>query len=567
MQVLVDDPEPLMFHAEVLHRNDCAVGYVRAASYGFTLGGAVGLAMIEAGQPIDAAYLVVVQVGGGDRRPQVPGTGVDAAVLRPRQPADQGLTAMRDSTAVSSSAAAPSTRLHAPRRCSTPATRRGIPAAVLEAANEADVVAGVRLAKERGWKVAARSGGHAWAGWSVRDDALLIDLAGLREMTVDVDNLTATVSPSLRGGQDFAPFLRAHGLVFPGGHCSTVGLGGYLLQGGQGWNSRQWGWACENVLGVDVVTADGELVHADADENSDLYWAARGAGPAFFGVVTRFHLRVHRMPAAFTHTTYVFPIECFDELMHWAHDVLPTLDTRVEPVIVGTRIPPPGIDVGGGPVLIMHTTGMFDTADEARRCMAPLETCPVLDRALLRIFAEPTSFDDENPIMDAQNPPGMRYSADCAWTDAPAGELAPVLGEIYRSLPTPESFVIWYGWSPSRPLQDMAFSMEGNVYIAAYTIWADESDDAAMQDWVTSQLPRVGVGQQGLVPRRRRSHSAFVEVHGRRQLRQAAEAARGLRPRSHVLRLLPAFRMFGERVRTALTAVRDPCAGRSLAGS
>src|SRR4249919_3541605 len=112
------------------------------------------------------------------------------------------------------------------------------PVAILEAAGEADVVAGVRLAKERGWKVAARSGGHAWVAWSVRDDALLIDLAGLREMSVDVDNLTATVGPSVRGGQELGPFLRRHGLVFPGGHCSTVGIGGYLLQGGQGWNSR-----------------------------------------------------------------------------------------------------------------------------------------------------------------------------------------------------------------------------------------------------------------------------------------------------------------------------------------
>ena len=305
-------------------------------------------------------------------------------------------------------------------------------------------------------------------------------------MTVDVDNLTATVSPSMRGGQEFSPFLRRHGLVFTGGHCSTVGLGGYLLQGGQGWNSRQWGWGCENVLAVDVVTADGELVHADSEQHSDLYWAARGAGPAFFGVVIRFHLRVFRMPAAFTHTTYAFPIDCFDELITWAHEVLPTLDCRVEPVIVGTRIPPPDIDVGGGPMLIMHTTGMFDTSEEARRLMAPLETCPVLDRALLRIFAEPTSFDDENPIMDAQNPPGMRYSADCAWTDAPASELVPILGDIYRSLPTPESFVIWYGWAPTRPLPDMAFSMEGNVYIAAYTIWEHEHDDQAMQNWVTS---------------------------------------------------------------------------------
>ena len=360
------------------------------------------------------------------------------------------------------------------------------PVAILEAATEGDVVAGVRLAKERGWRVAVRAGGHAWAGWSVRDEALLIDLAGLREMTVDVDNLTATATPAMRGGQEFSPFLRQHGLVFPGGHCSTVGLGGYLLQGGQGWNSRQWGWGCENVLGVDVVTAEGELVHANAEQNSDLYWAARGAGPGFFGVVTRFHLRVHRMPDAFTHTTYAFPIDCFDELLTWAHQVLPVLDCRVEPVIVGTRIPPPDIDVGGGPLLILHATAMFDTPDEARRLMAPLETCPVLDRALLRVFAEPTSFDEENPIMDAQNPPGMRYSADCAWSDANADDLVPILGEIYRSLPTPESFVIWYGWAPTRPLQDMAFSMEGNVYIAAYTIWEHERDDEVMQDWVTS---------------------------------------------------------------------------------
>jgi len=166
-------------------------------------------------------------------------------------------------------------------------------------------------------------------------------------------------------------------------------------------------------------------------------------------------------------------------------------------VIVGTRIPPPDIDGGGDPLLIMHTTGMFDTPEEARRLMAPLETCPVLDRALLRIFAEPTSFDDENPIMDAQNPPGMRYAADCAWTDAPAAELAPILGDIYRTLPTPESFVIWYGWAPQRPLQDMAFSMQGNVYVAAYTIWADQADDEAMQDWVTSHFRRLETVSHG----------------------------------------------------------------------
>ena len=90
---------------------------------------------------------------------------------------------------------------------------------------------------------------------------------------------------------ELAPFLASHGRMFTGGHCESVGIGGFLLQGGQGWNSRRWGWGCENVLAVDVVTADGELVHADADENADLYWAARGAGPGFLR-------RRHALPPA-----------------------------------------------------------------------------------------------------------------------------------------------------------------------------------------------------------------------------------------------------------------------------
>jgi FAD/FMN-containing dehydrogenase len=75
-----------------------------------------------------------------------------------------------------------------------------------------------------------------------------------------------------------------------------VSLGGFLLQGGFGWNSRLWGPACCSILGMDIVTADGELVHANESENADLFWAARGSGPGFFGVVTRFHLCLQPRP-------------------------------------------------------------------------------------------------------------------------------------------------------------------------------------------------------------------------------------------------------------------------------
>ena len=141
------------------------------------------------------------------------------------------------------------------------------------------MVAGVRLARDRGLKVSVRAGGHSWAAWSLQDDALLIDLGRMGEMAYDPATGIATVSPAVKGGAELTPFLTSHGRAFPGGHCPSVGIGGFLLQGGQGWNSRKYGWACENVTAIDVVTAAGELIRADEHENADLLWAARGAGP------------------------------------------------------------------------------------------------------------------------------------------------------------------------------------------------------------------------------------------------------------------------------------------------
>ena len=104
------------------------------------------------------------------------------------------------------------------------------PVAVLPARDADDVAAGVRLARERGWPVSVRSGGHSWAAWSLRDDALLIDLGQLDQVDYDPSTGIATAGPATKMGTALAPFLAGHGRSFPGGHCPTVGLGGYLLQ-------------------------------------------------------------------------------------------------------------------------------------------------------------------------------------------------------------------------------------------------------------------------------------------------------------------------------------------------
>ncbi len=367
------------------------------------------------------------------------------------------------------------------------------PAGVLSAQSEDDVVAGVRLARERGLKVSVRAGGHSWAAWSLRDDALLIDLGAMREMTFDPVTGIATARPAVKGGAELTPFLSRYGRVFTGGHCPGVGLGGFLLQGGQGWNSRRHGWACENMVGIDVVTADGKLVRADESENADLLWAARGAGPGFFGVVTRFRLRTFPRPAAMTHDTWMFELDELEPLLEWIDRLMPELDRRVEPVIAATRLPRPG----GPPVLLLHTTAMCESEAEADRVLAPLAACPIAERAISHERG-PTTIEQENEAQALQNPEYHRYGVDCTWTDACARELVPLLRDLWSELPTEHSFSIWYGWAPTRPLPDMAFSIEGRAYIAIYAIWADPAEDELHRDWVVRHSERLAVLGKGV---------------------------------------------------------------------
>ena len=375
------------------------------------------------------------------------------------------------------------------------------PAAVLLARDDDDVIEGVRLAADRGWAVSVRSGGHSWAAWSLRDDALLIDLGGLHGLAYEPGTGVVSARPAVKGGLELAPFLAERGRAFPGGHCASVGLGGYLLQGGQGWNGRARGWACESVAGLDVVTADGRLVHADATENPDLLWAARGAGPGFPGVVTRFHLQTYRAPAVMWHDTWTFRLDDTVELLTWLHEVLPRLDRRAEPVVAATRLPDVPLHEGvarpDGTVLLLHTTVMADSDADAMALLAAFGDGPLAGRELGHVQGR-TSVREENVAQTAQNPEGYRYAVDCTWSDAQAGVLAPLLQALWSELDTEHSFSIWYGWAPRRSRPDMAFSVEAEVYVATYAIYTDPADDARYTDWVHSRTATLAVHGAGV---------------------------------------------------------------------
>jgi hypothetical protein len=193
-----------------------------------------------------------------------------------------------------------------------------------------------------------------------------------------------------------------------------------------------------------------------------------------------------------TQDTWMFELSELEPLLAWIDELLPTLDRVVEPVIAATRLPRPE----GPPLLLLHTTAMCETAQEAERVLAPLAACPIAERAVSHERG-PTTIELENENQAGQNPENHRYGVDCTWTDARAGELAPLLRELWSQLPTEHSFSIWYGWAPSRPLPDMAFSVQGRAYIATYAIWSDPTDDERHRGWVvghTERLAQLGTG-------------------------------------------------------------------------
>jgi FAD/FMN-containing dehydrogenase len=164
----------------------------------------------------------------------------------------------------------------------------------------------VRLARERGWPVAVRGGGHNVAGLAVGDGALVVDCSRWRGARVDGG--VAHVDPgTLMGDLDEA--TQAHGLAAPGGIVSTTGVAGFTLGGGIGWLTRRFGPACDGLLGAEVVTADGEVVEADGE----LLWGLRGGG-GNFGVVTRFDLALHELGRVVTGIR-VYPLERLDEVL------------------------------------------------------------------------------------------------------------------------------------------------------------------------------------------------------------------------------------------------------------
>ncbi|MFJ8110900.1 FAD-binding oxidoreductase [Streptomyces sp. NPDC096132] len=367
------------------------------------------------------------------------------------------------------------------------------PEVIVLADSEQDVVAAVRLARSEGLTIGIRSGGHSWVGNGVRDGGMLLDLSRLRDVTVDPATRTAAVQPAVKGPA-LLEQLAPHGLFFPTGHAPTVGLGGFLLGGGYGWNSRRLGPACMSIEAIDVVLADGTLVHATDATHPDLLWAARGSGPGFFGVVTRFHLALHDLPRPLLRTVHSYPLELRDEVLAWAYDTLELLSPAVEfSVKVGWGsggLPPEKHSTPGEDRQTVSVTATaFCEGDE--RILAPLEDAPFRDRAIRALVARETTVAALYEHADRLTPPGMRWALDGIWTDEPVEKVLEASRPLFDTIPDTTSHVLWMLWGgyPERP--DACWSSQAKLYLSPNAGWTDPAEDLAHERWAHGRLAEL----------------------------------------------------------------------------
>lgn len=362
------------------------------------------------------------------------------------------------------------------------------PDLIVQVASKDDVIEAVNFARERHMKIGIRGGGHNWCAAALQEGGILLDLSRLNKVEIDPEARVAIAEPVV-SNRNLAQQLAEHGLAFPAGHCPGVPLSGFILNGGLGWNAGEWGISCFSLLSVDVVTAEGNLVTASETENTELFWAARGAGPGFFGVATNYRLRLYPLPKAITTSTLTYPLEKLPEVVEWATETVNTLPTNVEFTLYLASAPPSVAD-RCEKVCILSATAFADSNEEAAEALSALATCPLED-CLMKDLHASTPFEILFDNADKFWPEGKRYAVDTMWSASPPLEVLAIIQDHFTTAPSAHSMIlcpILPSPTDAPPLPDAAFSMVAPVYAGCYSIWEEAGKDGANIEWLRTLM-------------------------------------------------------------------------------
>jgi hypothetical protein len=211
------------------------------------------------------------------------------------------------------------------------------PAIIVRCASPKDVQLAVEFARDEGLLTAIRSGGHSFAGHGVCDDGMVIDLSAMKRVQIDPAHVTIRIEPGIIAGE-LDCLTQAFRMAVPLGSCPSVGVAGYSLGGGESSLTPKFGYGCDSIVGLEVVTADGKAITVKAGEHSDLFWAMRGAG-ANFGIATSLEFKLHPIETVLS-GSLKYPIRQATKVLHFLDSFAPTIPSEL--FLIAAVLPHPG---------------------------------------------------------------------------------------------------------------------------------------------------------------------------------------------------------------------------------
>jgi FAD/FMN-containing dehydrogenase len=314
------------------------------------------------------------------------------------------------------------------------------PQVIVRCTSPDDVRAAVGYGRRHDLPIALRGGGHSFPGLSTCDDGLLVDLRPMADIRVDPEKRIASAGAGMLLGEvDDA--TQRHGLAIPAGIVSHTGLAGLTLGGGIGWIMRRHGLTVDQLAGVEMVTADGELVHASDDENADLFWALRGGG-GNFGVVTRFDFRLVPLGPQILGGVVFWPVAQTESVLRFYRDWIAGCPDDLTTIVVqrlAPALPAVPLNLVGEPVIAVSGCYAGDI-EEGERVLAPLRAfgSPVLD-----LFG-PKSYLDHQMMFNPSYRHGCWYYVRSCDVAALSDGVIDVMTEYGRRITSPVTTVaLW----------------------------------------------------------------------------------------------------------------------------
>jgi hypothetical protein len=279
------------------------------------------------------------------------------------------------------------------------------PALIARCRGVADVIAALRFARNTELPVAVRGGGHSLPGHSVCDGAIVIDLGLMKRVRVDPEARTATAQAGVLLGELDAA-TQAFGLAVPAGIVTHTGLSGLTLGGGIGWLMRKHGLTIDQLLSVDLITADGELVKASESENADLFWGVRGGG-GNFGIVTEFEFRLNDVGPIVLGGPVVWAMEDSPQVLRFYREWIREVPDELTTIVIHRRVPALSIYPAElhGRHVVMVGCCYAGPVEDGERVVRPLRRfgAPLLD------LCEPKPYLAHQAMLDSSYPHGWHY--------------------------------------------------------------------------------------------------------------------------------------------------------------